>query len=376
MPQSASIAPDGLHLARTGAADAVYPLIWLRHNCPTAFHPETEERILDLRDLPENPVLACAELIGDRLSLNWADGHSSAFELDWLLSHVPGEAVPDPARVERVFWRGDLGADGIRRYTAEDILASDQALVAWMKDTASYGLTIVEGVADRVEAGPEIARRVGFLRETNFGTTFAVRTIPNPNNLAYTAEALPLHTDLPNQELPPGYQFLHCLANEAVGGGSIFVDGFAVAADVEAEAPEDYALLSRTPVPFRFHDSTADIRSHRPVIDLFPDGRLREITHSGHLVDVFDMAPEAMTAFYPAFRRWLARLDDPAYGVTLKLKGGEMVVFDNRRTLHGRTRFDPNTGFRHLHGFYVDRQEFDSRLRVLSRGNGPAASSG
>lgn len=49
------------------------------------------------------------------------------------------------------------------------------------------------------------------------------------------------------------------------------------------------------------------------------------------------------------------------------LGAGEMVVFDNRRVLHGRDAFDPQSGSRYLHGCYVDRGEFESRLRVLSR---------
>lgn len=49
-----------------------------------------------------------------------------------------------------------------------------------------------------------------------------------------------------------------------------------------------------------------------------------------------------------------------------------MVVFDNRRIMHGRDAFDPETGFRHLHGCYVDRGEFESRLRVLKRCSGDA----
>jgi gamma-butyrobetaine dioxygenase len=44
-----------------------------------------------------------------------------------------------------------------------------------------------------------------------------------------------------------------------------------------------------------------------------------------------------------------------------------MVVFDNRRILHGRDSFDPSTSFRHLHGCYVDCGEFTSRLRLLAR---------
>jgi gamma-butyrobetaine dioxygenase len=43
-----------------------------------------------------------------------------------------------------------------------------------------------------------------------------------------------------------------------------------------------------------------------------------------------------------------------------------MVVFDNRRVLHGRTAFDPSSGHRLLSGFYVDRGEFDSCIRMLA----------
>ena len=57
----------------------------------------------------------------------------------------------------------------------------------------------------------------------------------------------------------------------------------------------------------------------------------------------------------------------PDYAVALRLAAGEMVVFDNRRVLHGRQAFDPSTGRRHLRGAYVDRGEWDSRIRVLSR---------
>jgi len=46
---------------------------------------------------------------------------------------------------------------------------------------------------------------------------------------------------------------------------------------------------------------------------------------------------------------------------------GEMVVFDNRRVSHGREQFDPQSGLRYLHGCYVDRGEFESRLRVHIR---------
>jgi gamma-butyrobetaine dioxygenase len=362
-----SVQADQLRLNGVDGQDAIYPLIWLRHNCPSAFHPETGERVLDLRDLPEVPALDDVEVGHDRLRLVWEGGHVSDFAMDWLMSHIPGRATSDKADNGIEVWDGSGGATSVPRFAAQPIVSEDAALLDWLRRTRAHGVSIVTDMELTKEAGIAVARRVAFLRETNFGVTFSVENKPDPTNLAYTAEALPLHTDLPNQELPPGYQFLQCIANEAEGGGSVLVDGFAVAESCRAEAPEDFQMLTRVAVPFRYFDNAFDIRAHRPIIDLHHDGRLKEISHSSHLVDVFDMDCATMTAFYPVFRRWLARLEEDRFKVELKLAGGEMMVFDNRRILHGRTSFDPSTGYRLLQGFYVDRQEWDSRIRVLSR---------
>ena len=42
-----------------------------------------------------------------------------------------------------------------------------------------------------------------------------------------------------------------------------------------------------------------------------------------------------------------------------------MFTFNNRRLLHGRTEFDPNSGHRHLQGYYMDRDEIIGRLKYL-----------
>ena len=41
--------------------------------------------------------------------------------------------------------------------------------------------------------------------------------------------------------------------------------------------------------------------------------------------------------------------------------------FNNRRLLHGRTEFDPNSGHRHLQGYYMDRDEIIGRLNFLKK---------
>jgi gamma-butyrobetaine dioxygenase len=225
----------------------------------------------------------------------------------------------------------------------------------------------VDGLANDVDAGTQVALKVGFLRETNFGIEFEVKSKPRPNNLAYTSIALPLHTDLTNQELPPGYQFLHCLSNEADGGGSIFCDGFAVAEDLRRADVAAFDLLVNILISFRFHDDDYDIRGRKAVINLDYQGRVNEICFNPHLASTLDLEPELIQTYYHAYQTFMKMTKSHNYNVSIMLCGGEMAVFDNRRVLHGREAFDPQPGSRYLHGCYVDRGEFESRLRVLSQ---------
>lgn len=368
MQPTLSTGADGLELRWPDGTVGDFPYIWLRDTDPSGFHPQTGERVFDLTKVPLDLVPHDIKVMQDALLVTWTAGATpSRFDLDWIKAHRPGQARHDPAELVPVAWKADLGKDGVPRHDADRVLDSDAALAEWLRDTKRYGLSIVTGLANSTEAGIALARRVGHLRETNFGLTFEVVSRPDPNNLAYTSDALPLHTDLTNQELPPGYQFLHCLANEAEGGGSTFCDGVDVAEDLRAGDPDAFALLTTLSVPFRFQDRHTDIRSRKTIITLDGRGAVCEICFNAHLADIVDLAPATLKPFYRAYQRFMAMTRDPAYGIALKLTGGEMVVFDNRRVLHGREAFDPSTGFRHLHGCYVDRGEWDSRLRVLDR---------
>jgi gamma-butyrobetaine dioxygenase len=53
------------------------------------------------------------------------------------------------------------------------------------------------------------------------------------------------------------------------------------------------------------------------------------------------------------------------FTVRFRLKAGDIFSFNNLRLLHGRTEFDPNSGNRHLQGYYMDRDEIRGRLSFL-----------
>ena len=367
--QIQSIQWDDRRLTLTWASGGLsdFPHLWLRDNCPSAFHPQTGERSFDLLSVDPELKPARAVVVEDGVEIVWSgDGHVSRYSANWLAARGPGLRRVDPADATPVTWDAGIAAD-LPSATAADLAGGGDRLAAWMEALLQFGIARVTAVSTDPDAGRHLAESIGFLRQTNFGTVFEVVSMPDPNNQAYTSDALPLHTDLPNQELAPGIQFLHCLANEAEGGGSRFVDGFRVAESVRDADPDAFDLLSTVDIPFRFHDRDFDIRSRSPVIVLGRDGRLVEVRFSPHMADTFDLPEELIEPYYRAFRLFMARTRDPAVMIAMRLTVGEMIVFDNRRVLHGREAFRPSTGFRHLRGFYVDHGEFRSRLRVLRR---------
>ncbi|MEI9419619.1 TauD/TfdA family dioxygenase [Mesorhizobium sp. Cs1299R1N1] len=344
-----------------------YPWLWLKDNAPSAFHPVTEERVFDLTSVDTSLRPLRVEEKNGVVRIVWSQKDEEEFPRQFFESYRPGKKRNDPADIAPILWDGSIELDSIPGRSAGDIFQDDAGLLVWLKATAAYGLSIVDSLADDPDAGRRMAERIGFRRQTNFGTMFEVVSMPNPNNLAYTPVALPLHTDLANQELPPGYQFLHCIANGAEGGGSIFADGFAVVAALQTEDPEAYRLLCEIEIPYRFHDREYDLRGRFPVIVTNRRGEVTELRFNAHLVDVIDLPSEICVSFYAAYRKLMMMIRSPRFRISYRLKAGEMAVFDNRRVLHGREAFNPNTGRRHLRGCYVDRGEFLSRIRVLSR---------
>ena len=357
----------GITIIWEDQSTADYPYIYLRDNAPEDLHPQTRERVFDLAtvELPIRPELH--EISADGLRINWPNKKQpSYYSSTWLRRHLPGKRRPDVSKVERVSWDGkSLGA--IPRRSAPDCADNPTALRDALITLKRCGILLLDSLDDSPDASQEFGDHIGFRRRTNFGDMFEVANLPDPNNLAYTSLALPLHTDLPNQEIVPGYQLLHCYRNDVTGGESIFADGLKICEDLRADAPDDFELLQSVQVPWRFHDATNDIRSHRPIITLHEDGSLNYFVFNAHIADVPDLPTDLLDEFYLAYQRLMKRIRNPRYAIQHALQPGEMVIFDNTRVLHSRAAFDPTSGERYLRGYYIERNEIDSRIRVLDR---------
>ncbi|WP_095081421.1 gamma-butyrobetaine dioxygenase [Pseudomonas sp. Irchel s3h17] len=343
---------------------------WLRDNCPCAecVYSVTREQVLEIVDVPENLVPAITRVDTEGcLRIDWQDGHVSHFDPGWLRAH----AYDDDSRAERrvgqpkrQLWDSQLQLP-VFEYQA--VMDDPQALLQWLLALRDTGLTQVRGMPTEPGALTSIAKRISFIRESNFGVLFNVQSRADADSNAYTAFNLPLHSDLPTRELQPGLQFLHCLVNDADGGESIFVDGFAIAVALRQEDPEAFQALCEIPVEFRNKDRHSDYRCLAPIIALDAMGQVSEIRMANFLRGPFDASAEQMPSLYRAYRRLIAMTREARFRLVQRLDPGQMWCFDNRRTLHARNAFDPTSGARHFQGCYVDRDELLSRILVLQR---------
>jgi len=245
--------------------------------------------------------------------------------------------------------------------------ASPEARLAWLTRLLQDGLVFLEEVPATESTIREVAPLVGRVLETNYGDIFDVRSIPQPENLAYSDRGLGLHTDNPYREPVPGFQALHALVVSSEGGDSLFADGFAIAEHLRASAPEAFAQLTATAVPFHYRSGDAELRAERPLIQLSLHGEVTAVHYNSRSIAPLNLHARDAPRFYSAYRALATLLRDPRFQLRTRLDAGTLVVFDNQRILHGRTAFSSARYPRHLRGCYLSRDSVYSETALLRR---------
>ncbi len=244
--------------------------------------------------------------------------------------------------------------------------ADPRALRDWLANVRRYGFARLANGPVTSGALLEVVKPFGFVRETNYGQRFEVRTEVNPTNLAYTGLGLQAHTDNPYRDPVPTLQILYCLENSAEGGDSIVVDGFRAAQRLRNEDSDGFVLLCGHCARFEYAGSEDTcLRARRPMIELAPDGELVAVRFNNRsAAPIIDVPYEKMAAYYAAYRCFAEIIDDPAMGVAFKLDPGESFIVDNTRVLHARKGYS-GAGSRWLQGCYADKDGLLSTLAAL-----------
>ncbi len=347
--------------------------IWLRDNA-TDDNTRTSgngQRLITIQDIPENVIIRSAKLEDNIITITFSDRDLEvAYDPAWLLSHCYDR---DPAKSTCWFadqvetWDSRLS----RALPVSDfgkVSENRQALYDWLAGLRRYGFAKLEGGPVKSGALMEVAGLFGYVRETNYGKWFEVRTEVNPVNLAYTGLGLQAHTDNPYRDPVPSMQILYCLENSAHGGDSIVVDGFRAAELLAAEDRDAFNLLAGYCARFSYEGSKGvALHSRRPMIETTPDGEVVTIRFNNRSAAALtDIPYDAMEEYYRAWRRFAEIIEDPSMQVSFKLARGECFVVDNTRVLHARKGYS-GEGSRWLQGCYPDKDGLHSTLAAMEK---------
>ncbi|MEM7032366.1 MAG: TauD/TfdA family dioxygenase [Chloroflexota bacterium] len=337
---------------------------WLRDNCPSPkSRHENGQRLIETALIPADIHPEHVQLTSDnQIQITWAnDNHISPFAGEWLWANAPTVVTNKPTPYH--LWSGQT-LPNFPDYDYADICRDETMLSDWLKQVHDYGFALLRQVPAESTMVTQVANLFGYVRETNYGRHFEVKSVANPNNLAYTGLALSPHTDNPYRDPVPTLQLLHCLNSSVDGGDSVLVDGFQVAEAIRQETPAYFDLLAKWPIRFRFQDEETNLIAEVPIMRLDHFGNVEAIRFNNRSAEPFQMPVTVIDDYYDAYQAFARKLDDPTYQYRFKLQPGDLFIVDNLRVLHGRTGF-ASSGERHLQGCYADRDGLYSRLRIL-----------
>ena len=358
-------ATGGIMLMQNHKRHVLHPL-WVRERVTGegVFDPATHQRLYEHADIPTDiRITRIVSTHEEDVQLEFSDGARLNLNADETLRELGWSAKSDQIPLPEP-WTTDSHTLAYVEWTElDDPEYMRSVLQNYFKD----GFCVFQNTPTEKDSLKSLARRFGYLRETNFGELFNVQTKPNPSDLAYTDVALASHTDNPYRAPVPGIQFLHCLRNEVAGGLSTLVDGIAIAQALRAESPEQADVLEQVPVRFRYEGPSAILEHHGPLIERDHDGIIRQIRLSSRLDYVPALAPKTLSLFYKGRKRLHDMSNSSEFQISFPFQAGTLLMMDNYRLLHGRTAFNGAQGHRFLQGGYIDHDGPASLYRMLMR---------
>jgi alpha-ketoglutarate-dependent taurine dioxygenase len=407
--------------------DHVVPVMALRDmcTCPRCVDQSTRQKLFSTVDISPKITLRTVTEVPNGVEIEWSNdipgfdkSHKSVFTTDMFDAMAArGSSKTLPSLPARRLWTDSQFRNEAPDLTYEAYMEDDTILYEALQQLHSYGLLFLKDVPESPDSVSRIVQRIGPLKNTFYGETWDVRSVPQAKNVAYTSQDLGFHMDLMYMEQPPHLQFLHCIRSSAAGGASLFTDSFKAISELFYSDEDAFCELEKRLITFHYdHIDSHYYQQSRPLIELAPlsfggvnftnfkslrthaarkksDRDLRQMFKLEDYLEAVSWAPPFQAPFqtanshlYTPWKNLTSQMEDhvrhwhPAArkfnDIIHKeenihermMKPGECVLFDNRRVLHARKAFEvADAGKeRWLRGAYLDKDPFISKLRVLT----------
>ncbi|KAF5115680.1 hypothetical protein DV454_002146 [Geotrichum candidum] len=381
---------------------------FLRDACTSAESVDvsTSQKNFSTARVPADIKAVAASVNPDNgaLEITWSDGASSKYTQAFLRRNATLQGRRHFRHLDMHYTLWDkvpkLSAEIIHKIEYKDFIENPNSVVQALHDlgiayivnvpeqtgiidnTKTGGTFGLEGTAEKPVMVEQIANRIGYVKETFYGRSWNVVSVPDAKNVAYTSVYLPLHMDLCYYESPPGVQLLHVIKNSTTGGESLFADSFAAVSHIARTDPEAYDALKEIPISYHYDNDGYHYYYSRPLVVEDPYGGIDPNTNRPYLKVVNYSPPfqgpldaiapgspysdAQVDAFVRGLRAFEDYIEEKQNQIEFKMEENCCVLFMNRRTLHARNEFDKESGERWFRGTYIDLDAYQSKLRVAN----------
>jgi len=352
-----------------------YHPLWLRHQCEcnVCGTPIDAVRGIRLLDIPSNIEPELRDSSNTDVHIQWMpDKHRSVYSAKWLRNHCYSDQERARRKHRPTLWDGSI-VDALPTFDFNQVEMDQTEHLAMLESVRDYGFCRVINLSTEPGQSHRLIELIGTQRQTHFSTYNLSRKSSVDNVGDITSKLLP-HVDETYRLSCIGITIFQVLQPSSNGGDSTLVDGFQAAHRMRKQWPEDFDLLTRVPIAAERLDLGANTdgqsrwyKARMPIIKLDSDNDISGVRINERQIAPLDIPADLIEPCYRALRRMFEILYDPKLIITLKLKAGDGLLFNNQRILHGRTEFDAEEPARSVLTSSVDLDDFHSTMRILRR---------
>jgi trimethyllysine dioxygenase len=357
---------DGLNVFWNNGASSCFPWLWIRDHSESQdhLHPHSKQRQIDV--FTESPDNSVNKVILDQnkknITVKWIDQTESFISFNLLQSMSSVSSPSAQALNNGSYWNSTGEIKFFPEMSYKEFM-NEEGLKKWLTHIQKNGFVLVTSTPTSPDATKELMERMAYVRNSIFGG-FSVwdNQLENPDDTAFTSLGIEPHTDGTYVHDAPGLQTLHCLKKDSIGGENQLIDGLAIAEKMRIEHPEYFKILSKINIPGRYIKTDTYLEATRPLFRLNDKEQVVQVSFNNHDRAPFRLDNHLMSKFYEAYKVFHNLANDKSRQFQLMLEPGKVLTFDNWRMLHARSSL---TGFRQLCGGYHNREDFESKLRLI-----------
>lgn len=185
-----------LHVSVDGQPEK-FDVIFLRDacSCPLCVDPSSRQKLFQTSDIPSDITATATVVDADGLMrIKWNQ------DIPGYPEHHVTELTPDFFRTysnlrsrvrsryndqRQVLWDRQIMKTEVQWLDYDEYISRDEVLFEALRDLSLYGMVFLRGVPDSEQSVEKIGARIGTLKDTFYGRTWDVRSVPRAKNIAY-----------------------------------------------------------------------------------------------------------------------------------------------------------------------------------------------